>query len=105
MAEDKAKGVCGQEKATQGSAWCYSDCRGEGGSGCPVLTSLSSSPAPFYAGTPSRGVSGAQGSSRQVSFIPRLGGVSRCFPHSGRGPQGAQNAIMLLETECRAPVA
>lgn len=90
MAEDKAKGVCGQEKATQGSAWCYSDCRGEGGSGCPVLTSLSSSPAPFYAGTPSRGVSGAQGSSRQVSFIPRLGGGGgvQVFSPQRQGPTG-----------------
>ena len=79
---------------------------GKGGSGRPVLTSLSSSPAPFYAGTPSWGVSGAHGSSRQVSFIPSLGGgVSRCSPHSSRGPQGAQGSIMLLETECRAPVA
>lgn len=57
------------------------------GSGCLVLTSLSSSPALFYAGTPSRGVSGAQGSSRQVSFIPRLwwGGV---LPKAAGGRRG-----------------
>ena len=88
MKEDKAKGVCGQEKATQGSAWCYSDCRGEGGSGCPVLTSLSSSPAPFYASTPSRGVSGAHGSNRQVSFIPRLGGCVQVFSPQRQGAAG-----------------
>ena len=60
---------------------------GERGSGRLVLTSLSSSPALFYAGTPSREVSGAQGSSRQVSFIPRLwrGGV---LPTAAGGRRG-----------------
>ena len=64
------------------------------GSGCLVLISLSSSPALFYAGTPSRGASGAQGSSRQVSFIPRLwGGGVQVFSPQQQGATGGRRGL------------
>ena len=79
------------------------------GSGCLVLISLSSSPALFYAGTPSRGGFRGPGEQQAGELHPkavggRCPGVLPTAAGGHRGPQGAQGSIVLLETECRAPM-
>lgn len=102
MGEDKAKGVCGQEKATQGGARCYSDCRGKGvwppGPHIPVFQ-----PCPLLCRHPIPGGFRGPGEQQAGELHPKAV-AGRCSPHSGRGPQGPQGSIVLLETECRAPM-